>query len=179
VYESADMTRGWHRSAIVPLVLLAVAACGSPTAAPTGTPSVQTGLGFTADQLCALVSAADIGSAVGTTVQAGVPSGVNAPSCTWQSSDAKVGVTIAATSPSTVGQIPFGLQGVSGAHVTAVPNLGDAAFFAAGASGPTSELDISKGGRAITITVGIGGNFDQGVQQAAELAIGTVATKNI
>jgi hypothetical protein len=163
----------------VPFLVVMLAACGSPAATPAGTTSAQTGLGFTADQLCALVTVANINSAVGTPVEAGVPSGVNAPSCTWQSSDSKVGVTIAASGPDTVGQIPFGLQGVTGAHVTPVPNLGDAAFFAAGASGPTSELDISKGGRAITITVGISGNFDQGVQQAAELAIGTAAAKNL
>ena len=46
-------------------------------------------------------------------------------------------------------------------------------------SGPNSELDIRKGTRAITITVGISGNFDQGVQQAAELAIGTVAAAHL
>jgi|GEM_PF-3852336 len=169
------MVRSWRRIALVPLVLVAVAACGSPTATPAGATSAPNGLGYTADQLCALVTVADIGAAVGTTVGAGVPSGVNAPSCTWQSSDSKVGVTIAASGASDVGQIPFGLQGISGAHVTAVPNLGDAAFFAAGGSGPTSELDIRKGNFAITITVGIGGNIDQGVQQAAELAIGTAA----
>lgn len=168
-----------RRVAALPFLVVALAACGSPTATPAGTAAGQGGLGFTADQLCALVNVADIGAAVGTPVDAGVPSGVNAPSCTWQSSDAKVGVTIAASGPDTVGQIPFGLQGIAGAHVTAVPNLGDAAFFAAGGSGPNSELDIKKGNRAITITVGIGGNLDQGVQQAAELAIGTAAAKNL
>jgi hypothetical protein len=173
------MVKDWRRSSIAVALLATLAACGSPAATPTGTSSAQGGLGFTADQLCALVSAADIAAAVGGPVGDGVPSGVNAPSCTWQSSDAKLGVTIAASGASTVGQIPFGLQGISGAHVTAVPNLGDAAFFAAGASGPNSELDIRKGDRAITITVGISGNFDQGVQQAAELAIGTAAAKNL
>jgi hypothetical protein len=179
VYESRDMVRRSRRIALVPLLLVAVAACGSPTGTPAGATSAPNGLGYTADQLCALVSVADVGAAVGATVGAGVPSGVNAPSCTWQTSDSKIGVTIAASGASTVGQIPFGLQGISGAHVTAVPNLGDAAFFAAGGSGPTSELDIRKGSYAITITVGIGGNIDQGVQQAAELAIGTAAAKNL
>lgn len=163
----------------MPLLVVAMAACGSPAATPGATSAGGGGTGFTADQLCALVSVADISAAVGTTVQAGVPSGVNAPSCTWQDGGSTVGVTIAATEPSTVGQIPFGLQGIAGAHVTAVPNLGDAAFFAAGASGPTSELDIRKGSRAITITVGIGSNIDQGVQQAAELAVGTAAAANL
>lgn len=173
------MTNRWRRSLLVSFAVVALAACGSPTTTPAGTTSGQTGLGFTADQLCALVTVDDVSSAVGGTVGAGVPSGVNAPSCTWQSSDSKLGATIAADGPETVGQIPFGLQGIAGAHVTAVPNLGDAAFFAAGGSGPTSELDIRKGGRAITITVGISGNFDQGVQQAAELAIGEAAAKNM
>lgn len=179
MYESGDMIPGWRRSAALPLLLVALAACGGPAATPAGTGSSQTGLGFTADQLCALVSTADISAAVGVTVGDGVPSGVNAPSCTWQDSNSKVGVTIAASGPDTVGQIPFGLQGIAGAHVTPVPNVGDAAFFAAGGSGPNSELDIKKGGHAITITVGIGGNLDQGVQQAAELAIGTLAAKNM
>ena len=76
-------------------------------------------------------------------------------------------------------QIPFGLQGIQGAHVTPVPGVGDAAFFAAGGSGPNSELDIRKGDRAITITVGIGGVLDQAVQQAAELAIGQAAAAHM
>jgi hypothetical protein len=173
------MIRSWRRSAAVPLLLVALAACGSPTATPAGTTSAKNGLGFTADQLCALVTVADVSSALGATVDPGVPSGVNAPSCTWQSGDGKAGATIAATGSDTVGQIPFGLQGISGAHVTAVPNLGDAAFFAAGASGPNSELDIRKGSHAITITLAIRGNIDQGVQQAAELAIGKAAAANM
>jgi len=171
------LTRG--RRTLLPLLFFALTGCGAPAATPAGTASGQTGGGFTADQLCALVTVDDINAATGGSVDAGVPSGVNAPSCTWQTGDSKIGVTIAASSPSSVGQIPFGLQGIAGAHVTAVPNLGDSAFFAAGGTGPNSELDISKGGRAITITVGIGGNFDQGVQQAAELAIGTAAAKNL
>ena len=179
MYESRDMIRSWRRIVGVPFLLVALAACGSPTATPAGTTSAQNGLGFTADQLCALVTTADVSAAVGGTVGDGVPSGVNAPSCTWQSSDAKLGATIAASGVGDVGQIPFGLQGISGAHVTAVPNLGDAAFYAAGGSGPTSELDISKGGRAITITVGVSGQFDQGVQQASELAIGKAAAANM
>jgi hypothetical protein len=179
MYESPDMVRGWRRSALLPFVFLTLAACASPTATPAGSTSAQTGLGFTADQLCALVTVADVSSAVGATVGAGVPSGVNAPSCTWQSSDSKAAATIAASGADTVGQIPFGLQGISGAHVTAVPNLGDAAFFAAGATGPTSELDIRKGNRAITITVGVSGQFDQSIQQASELAIGKAAAANM
>jgi hypothetical protein len=180
VYESPDMVRGLRRIALMPLVLAGLAACGSPVSTtPAGATSAPNGLGYTADQLCSLVSVADISAAVGTTVGAGVPSGVNAPSCTWQSSDSSVGVTIAASGAGDVGKIPFGLQGISGAHVTAVPNVGDAAFFAAGGTGPTSELDIRKGSFAITITVGIGGNLDQGVQQAAELAIGTAAAQHM
>ena len=49
---------------------------------------------------------------------------------------------------------------------------------AGGGTGPTSELDIRKGGRAITITVGISG-FDRAKQQAAELAIGQVAAQHL
>ena len=168
-----------RRSAVLGLVLLAVAACGSPSATPTAEPSAAAALGFTADELCALVTQADVGAAVGTSVGAGVPSGVNAPSCAWQNDASTAGATIAATDPGSVGQIPFGLQGIQGAHVTAVPGVGDAAFFAAGGSGATSELDIRKGGRAITITVGISGVLDQAVQQAAELAIGQAAASHM
>ncbi len=104
---------------------------------------------------------------------------INAPSCTWQDSSG-AGATIAATDPGSVGQIPFGLQNITGAHVTAVSAVGDAAFFAAGGTGATAELDIRKGGRAITITVGSADpNFTQAQQEAAELAIGTAAAKNM
>ena len=161
-------------------LLLASAACsGSAAPSESNAAAPAGGLGFTADELCALVSPADIGAALGTTVDAGVPSGVNAPSCTWQNGASTAGATIAASDPGSVGQIPFGLQGIQGAHVTQVPNLGDAAFFAAGGSGPNSELDIRKGNRAITITVGISGMLDQGQQQAAELAIGEAAAKHL
>lgn len=168
---------------VVLLLLGSLAACSVTTstspaasdsaASPAG--SQQPGLGFTADGLCALVTPADVSAALGTSVGAGVPSGVNAPSCTWQAADAS-GATIAANDPGSVGQIPFGLQGVPGAHVTAVNGVGDAAFFASGATGATAELDIRKGGRAITITVAIADpNFSQAQQEAAELAIGKAA----
>ncbi len=151
--------------------------CSSSSSPASG--STQTG--FTADQICALVTQADVSSAVGVSVGAGVPSGVNAPSCTWQSADSQVGATIAASDPSSVGQIPVGLQNTPGAHVTAVQNVGDAADFASGATGPTAELDIKKGVRAITITMGNSSdpNFSQSQQEAAELAIGTAAAKNM
>ncbi|HYC06687.1 MAG TPA: hypothetical protein VEG29_02085 [Candidatus Binatia bacterium] len=174
------------RAIAVAIATTALAACSSsstpvPTATSGGGGSGGAGgggLGFTADALCALVTSDDVGAAIGNSVGAGVPSGVNAPSCTWTASNA-AGATIAATDPGSVGQIPFGLQGISGAHVAQVPNLGDAAYFAAGASGPNVELDISKGGRAVTITVGIPNVFDQGTIEAAELAIGTAAAKNM
>ncbi len=169
------------------MLLLLVAACSAtPSNSPSASGSAaspvdsqQAGLGFTADALCALVTQADVSGALGTAVDAGVPSGVNAPACTWQAADAS-GATVAASDPGSVGQIPFGLQGVPGAHVTAVDNLGDAAFFASGATGTTAELDIRKGGRAITITVGLADpNTTQAQQEAAELAIGKVAAANM
>ena len=176
-------TSGRLVTAGVALVILSsVVACSaasssppSGSAAPSSGGGQPAGLGFTADALCALASPADVSAALGTSVGAGVPSGVNAPSCSWQAADAS-GATIAATDPGSVGQIPYGLQNVSGSHVTAVPNLGDAAFFASGATGTTAELDISKGGRAITITVALKDpNTTQTQQEAAELAIGKVA----
>ena len=118
---------------------------------------------------------------MGNAVGAGVPSGVNAPSCTWQDSTGTgARATIAASGPDTVGQIPYGLQNMPSPHVTAVNGVGDAAFFASAATGATAELDIRKGGRAITITVGsIDPNYTQAQQEAAELAIGTAAARNM
>lgn len=173
---NAHLMNGWRKLTIVGMALVSVAACtaSTPTAA-----SQQPGSSFTAANLCALVTQAEVSEAVGSTVGAGVPSGVNAPSCTWQDSTG-AGATIAASDPGSVGQIPFGLQSIPGAHVTAVSGVGDAAFFAAGATGTTAELDIRKGGRAITITVGsTDPNFSQAQQEAAELAIGTAAAKNM
>jgi hypothetical protein len=163
------------------MCLVLVAACssgssGSSSASDSSTaPSAETGMGFTADDLCALVTQDEVSAAIGSPVGPGVPSGVNAPSCTWQAADAS-GATIAATDPGSVGQIPFGLQGIAGAHVTAVDGLGDKAYFAAGGTGTTAELDIAKGGRAITITVGLADpNSTQQQQEGAEQAIGTAA----
>jgi len=151
--------------------LLLLAACASSSASSEES---QTGMGFTAAQLCALVTPGQVGAAIGRSVPAGVPSGVNAPSCTWTASDAGA-ATIAATSPGSVGQIPFGLQGKSGAKVTSIPNLGDAAFFAsAGADFPQAELDMKKGSRAVTITAAWSG-VTLAQQEAAELAIAKAA----
>ena len=101
-------------------------------------------------------------------------SGVNAPACVW--TGASAGATIAATDPGSVGQIPFGLQGLDNHRATAVSGLGDAAFFAAAGDFPDAELDIKKGGRAITITVAVSG-ITQAQQEAAEQAIGVLAVK--
>ncbi len=154
---------------------------GGASAATPPAASQQAGSGFTAAGLCALVSQAQVSAAVGNAVGAGVPSGVNAPSCTWQDSTGTgAGATIAASGPETVGQIPYGLQNMPSPHVTAVNGVGDAAFFASAATGATAELDIRKGGRAITITVGsIDPNYTQAQQEAAELAIGTAAARNM
>ena len=159
------------KAALVTLILL-TAACGASSSAG----STETGNGFTGAQLCALATAAEVGAALGRTVPAGVPSGVNAPSCTWTADDAS-GATIAATDTGSVGKLPYGLQNVSGAHVTAIPNLGDAAFFASGGDdSPTAELDMKKGGRAVTITAAIaGGTMTQAQQEAVEKAIATAA----
>ena len=155
------------------LVLLTVA-CGSSSS--SGGSDTGTGNGFTGAQLCALATTTEVGAALGRTVPAGVPSGVNAPSCTWTADDAS-GATIAATDTGSVGKLPFGLQGKAGAHVTAIPNLGDAAFFASGGGDfPDAELDMKKGGRAVTITAAIaGGTMTQAQQEAVEQAIATAA----
>ena len=164
------------RIAALVAVLLVTGACGSSSSSSGG----GSGLGFTAAQLCALVTPDQVGAALGRSVPAGVPSGVNAPSCTWTAGDAS-GATIAATDPGSVGKIPFGLQGKEGAHVTAIPNLGDAAFFAApGGDFPEAELDLKKGGRAITITASVaGGTLTQGQQEAIEQAIATAAVAHM
>ena len=154
------------------MLILVTVACGSSSSAG----SSGTGNGFTAAQLCALATTAEVGAALGRSVPPGLPSGVNAPSCTWTAADAS-GATIAATDVASVGQLPFGLQGNSGAHVTPIPNLGDAAFFASGGDdAPDAELDMKKGGRAVTITAEIaGGTMTQVQQEAAEKAIATAA----
>lgn len=169
------MARLRHAGSAVLLVVM-LAACGSSASTSPPADSAAPGAGFTADQLCALVSQSAMAAALGNAVDAGVGSGVNAPSCTWQGNgDSSASATIAATAPDTVGQLPFGLQGLENAHTTAVPGLGDAAFFAAG-NGTTSELDIRKGSHAVTITVGsTDPNYTQAQQQAAELAIGKAA----
>lgn len=162
----------------VAVVVLASVACSSSSAASnTGGGG---GLGFTAAELCALVTPDQVGAALGRSVPAGVPSGVNAPSCTWTASDAS-GATIAASDTGSVGKLPFGLQNNSGAHVTAIPNLGDAAYYAApGGDFPGAELDLKKGGRAITITAAIaGGSMTQAQQEAVELAIAQAAVAHM
>jgi hypothetical protein len=153
------------------LVVLALGACASST---SDSGQTSTGMGFTAAQLCALATTAEVSAALGAPVDTGVGSGVNAPSCTWSGSGA--GATIAASEPSSVGQVPFGLQGLDNHRATAVSGLGDAAFFAAAGDLPDAELDIRKGGRAITITAAVTG-ITQAAQEAAEQAIGTVAVK--
>jgi hypothetical protein len=153
------------------VVLLVVAGCGSSSAS---TDQSQTGMGFTAAQLCALATSAQVGAAIGRSVPAGVPSGVNAPSCTWTGADAG-GATIAASDPASVGKVPFGLQGKTGSGVTPIPNLGDAAFYAAaGGDFPEAELDVKKGGRALTITASWP-SVTKAEQEAAELAIAQAA----
>ena len=75
-----------------------------------------------------------------------------------------------------VGQVPFGLQGLTNHRATPVSGLGDAAFFAAAGDFPDAELDIKKGGKAITITLAVSG-ITQAQQEAAEQAIGVAAVK--
>jgi hypothetical protein len=160
-------------AATATLLVLALGACASSTSSNDQT---TTGMGFTAGQLCALVTSADVSSALAVTVGAGVGSGVNAPSCTWSGAGG-AGATIAADDPGSVGQVPFGLQGLENHRATAVSGLGDAAFFAAAGDVPDAELDIKKGGRAITITAAALA-FTQAQQEAAEQAIGVAAVKN-
>jgi hypothetical protein len=156
------------------VLLLVVAGCGSSSSST----EQGTGNGFTAAQLCALATPAQVGAAIGRSVPAGVPSGVNAPSCTWTAADAGA-ATIAASDPASVGQVPFGLQGVSGSKATAIPNLGDAAFYAApGGDIPEAELDVKKGGRALTITASWP-NVTKAQQEAAELAIAQAAVQHM
>ncbi len=170
-----------RRFATALAALVLVAACGASAASPTTPADQGGGSGFSAADLCALVTQAEMSAAVGNAVAAGVPSGVNAPSCSWQdSTDPGASATIAATSPDSVGQLPYGLQGMPSPRVTSVSGVGDAAFFASAATGATAELDIRKGGRAITITVGsTDPNYTQAQQEAAELAVGTAAAKRM
>ena len=154
------------------VALLLLAACGSSSTSDNGN---QNGLGFTAAALCSLATSDEVGAALGVSVPAGVATGVNAPACVWTASDGS-GATIAATDVASVGKLPYGLRNVSGATVTAIPNLGDAAFFASAGELPDAELDMKKGGRAVTITAAIaGGNMTLAQQEGAEKAIATAA----
>jgi len=175
-YESRTM--GMWRSLSTALAAgFLVAACGSSSASPTAPADQASASGFSAADLCALVTPAEVSAALGNAVAAGVPSGVNAPSCTWQGSTGTgASLTIAATSPDSVGQLPFGLQNVPSPRLTAVSGIGDAAFFASGATGATAEFDVRKGNRAVTITVGsTDPNYTQQQQEAAEQAVGAAA----
>lgn len=153
------------------VLVVVLGACASSTSTGGQTSS----LGFTAAQLCTLATTADVSAALGVSVSAGA-SGINAPACIWSGAGG-AGATIAATEPSSVGQVPFGMQGLDNHHATAVSGLGDAAYFAAAGDIPDAELDIKKGGKAITITVGVSG-FTQAQQEAAEMAIGLAAVKH-
>jgi hypothetical protein len=174
------MMSWWRMLPVAATLALLVAACTSSSPSPSPSASQRSGSGFTAADLCALVTQSQVSAAVGNAVAAGVPSGVNAPSCTWQDiTDPGASATIAASAPDAVGQIPYALQNMPSPHVTPVSGVGDAAFFAAG-TGTTAELDIRKGGRAITITVGsTDPNYTQAQQEAAELAIATSAARSM
>ena len=153
------------------VLVLVLGACASSTSTGGQTSS----LGFTAAQLCALATSADVSAALGVSVGS-AESGINAPACIWTGAGG-AGATIAATDPSSVGQVPVGMQGLDNHGATAVSGLGDAAYFAAAGDIPDAELDIKKGGKAITITVGVSG-FTQAQQEAAEKAIGVAAVKH-
>jgi hypothetical protein len=149
-------------------VTVVLAACAS-SASSGGT---QTS-GLTAAQLCALVTPAEVSAALGVSVGAGVPSGVNAPSCTWTAANGAA-AGIARVDPSSVGQLPFGLQGLSNAAVTPITGVGDAAVFAASDDLPNAEVDLKKGTKGLNITVGARG-ITQAQQEAAEKAIAIAA----
>lgn len=148
-------------------------ACGSSPSSGGGGQTAQ----LTAAQLCALVTPAEVGAALGVPVGAGVPSGVNSPSCTWTASNAAA-AGINNEDVGAVGTIPFGLQGHSDAKVTPISGLGDAADFAASDDLPNAELDLKKGTKGLNITVGIPG-MTQAQQEAAEKAIAVAAVARL
>jgi len=161
------------RMIIAVALAIALGACGSSSTAGSSSS------GLTAAQLCALVTQAEMSAALGAQVGVGVPSGVNAPSCTWQSADSRAGATIARIEPSDVGKIPFGLQGLSDPKAIPISDLGDAAFFATSDDLPNSELDFKKGSNAIDITAAVATAHTQAQQQAEEKAIALAAVKRL
>lgn len=175
------MTRRLGLATALGAVLIVSAACsGGAASAATTSPDAggNNGLGFTSEALCALVTTADVGAVLGSSVGPGVPDGENSPSCTWTAADSS-GATIAATDVASVGQLPFALQGGSGSQLVPVAGLGDRAYYASGAMGQTAELDIAKGGRAVTITLSLADpSTTLAQQEAAEKTLGVASLKN-
>jgi hypothetical protein len=107
--------------------------------------------GMTADQLCQLLTTSEIQAATGVAVGAGVPEGVNAPSCTWQGDGGAL--TLAWEEPSSVGTITPALQGDSAVSLVALGGVGDAAFYTVDGQ-LVANLDVSKASNALSVSVG-------------------------
>jgi hypothetical protein len=164
---------GIRRVMVSGAIALSVLVAGCGGAASTGSSQRA---GFTAAQLCALVTQSEMSATLGSQVGAGVASGVNAPSCTWSGPTPKnAGATIAGESASDVdGSIPFGLQGLQNPKVEPVKGLGDAAYLASANGLPNADLSMRKGSNGIEVTVAWVG-ISQGEQIAAEEAIAKAA----
>jgi hypothetical protein len=156
-------------------VALVLAGCsgGSAGSAGSATTPPDTGAGtgtagMTAEQVCALLTTAEIQTATGLTVGAGVPEGVNVPSCTWTADGGALSISWEETS--SVGQIAPGEQGNDSLKLVPVSGVGDKAFFTElGTIG--AALDFAKGSNALNVSFGMGASASLAQIEAAEKAL--------
>jgi hypothetical protein len=155
-------------------VALVLAGCsggsaGSATTPPDTGAGTGTGTaGMTAEQVCALLTTAEIQAATGLTVGAGVPEGVNVPSCTWTADSGALSISWEETS--SVGQIAPGEQGNDSLKLVPVSGVGDKAYFTElGTIG--AALDFAKGSNALNVSFGMGASASLAQIEAAEKAL--------
>ncbi len=119
---------------------------------------------------CFLLTSAQVGAALGVSVGAGVESGVNAPSCNWQSADGSA--TAVLNYPEDTSQvctITPALQGDTAIKLVHVSGLGTAACYTELGT-IQAMLDVSKGSKAFSIGAGLA-NGSQQQSEAAEKAL--------
>ena len=159
---------------VVGLALALVsAACGGTAATPPpaggSSPAEAAASGTTVDA-CSLLTQAQVSAALGESVSAGVPSGANAPSCTWQDANGGGATLDYPTSPDQVGQIAAGESGNSAIVLVPVSGLGDAAYYTTNGT-IQADLAVRKGGQAFDISVSEVPPFTQAQAEAAEKAL--------
>jgi hypothetical protein len=160
VIEKEIDVRGIGRLVMIGICLV-LASCSGGGATDEGGGTA----GMTADQVCALLTTDEISAATGLAVGAGVPEGVNVPSCTWTGDGGAVSVSW--ITPDLVGQIAPALQGNSVVKLVPLSGVGDAAFYTEeGTIG--ASLDFSKGSNGLDVSFGMGASATLAQVEAAE-----------